>query len=79
MPENIIGPQIRRLRYKEGMTQSQLAAKCGIHGLDLSRGTIAKIEASVRCVKDYEVVIFAKSLDTQIPQLFEKTTLGNKA
>ncbi len=38
------------------------AARCSILGWELSRGTLSKIEAQLRCVKDGELVILAKAL-----------------
>lgn len=70
MPENVVGPQIRRLRYKKGMTQSQLAARCGVCGWDVSRGTLAKIEGQVRCVSDAELLFFAQALGVLVQELF---------
>ena len=57
--QNIVGPVIRELRDKRGLTQAQLVAKLNIIGWDLSRGTLAKIEAQIRCVADYELPILA--------------------
>jgi transcriptional regulator with XRE-family HTH domain len=60
--QNIVGPVIRELREKKGLSQAQLAAKLNITGWDISRGTLAKIEAQLRCVADYEIPILAKSV-----------------
>jgi transcriptional regulator with XRE-family HTH domain len=68
--KNIVGPKIRRLRYKRNLLQDELAAKCGILGWDLSRGTLAKIEAQVRCVNDQELVVLAKALKLTVNDLF---------
>src|ERR1051326_7132192 len=46
--QNIVGPQIRKLRYQQNLTQEQLAARCGIRGWDISRATLSKIEAQIR-------------------------------
>jgi transcriptional regulator with XRE-family HTH domain len=61
MPEhqNIVGPVIRALREKKGITQAQLVAKLNLAGWDLSRATLSKIEAQIRCVTDYELPILA--------------------
>ncbi len=70
MPENIVGPQIRHTRYQKGLTQNQLAAKCTILGFEITRGTLAKIEAQVRCVSDTELLILAKALSVGITDLY---------
>jgi transcriptional regulator with XRE-family HTH domain len=74
MPErqNIVGPVIRELREKKGMTQAQLVAKLNILGWDLSRGTLAKIEAQVRCVADYEIPRLATVLQIDGPELLRR-------
>jgi transcriptional regulator with XRE-family HTH domain len=60
--KNIVGPQIRKLRYQQALTQEMFAARCSILGWDLSRGTLSKIEAQLRCVNDSELVILAEAL-----------------
>ena len=64
-PQNIIGPQISKLRYQQGLTQEMFAARCSLQGWDLSRGTLSKIEAQLRCVTDSELVILAKALKVE--------------
>lgn len=59
---NIVGPQLRRLRQRAGLTQEALAARCQLAGFDISRGTLSQIEAQLRCVIDEEVVLLAKTL-----------------
>ena len=61
-PRNIIGPIVRDLRTKKGLTQAALAAKLNIIGWDLSRDTLAKIEAQTRWVADFEIPLLAKSI-----------------
>ncbi|WP_256935513.1 helix-turn-helix domain-containing protein, partial [Vibrio parahaemolyticus] len=56
---NIVGSQIRTLRKQQKLTQEQLSARCNLIGLDISRGTLAKIEAGVRQVIDTEIVQLA--------------------
>jgi len=60
--QNIVGPIIRQLREKKGLTQAQLVAKLNIIGWDLSRATLSKIEAQLRCVTDYEIPVLAISV-----------------
>lgn len=68
--KNIVGPQIRKLRYQQGLSQEMLAARCARHGWDMSRGTLSKIEAQIRCVIDSELLILAQALRTNMEQLF---------
>ena len=69
-PQNIVGPQVRKLRYQQGIKQEDLAARCGVLGWDLSRGTLSKIEAQLRCVTDAELEILAKALRVEITALY---------
>lgn len=68
--QNIIGPQIRRFRSEQDLTQESFVARCGVLGWRLSRGTLAKIEAQVRCASDAEVYILARALKKNIEQLY---------
>jgi transcriptional regulator with XRE-family HTH domain len=66
---NIVGPQVRKLRYQKGLTQELFAARCSILGLELSRATLSKIEAQLRCVSDSELVILAEALGVDVSVL----------
>lgn len=67
---NNIGPQIKHLREQKEMTQDQLAARCNIVGLNISRSTLAKIEAKVRRVTDCEAALLAKALKVDVGELY---------
>ena len=69
---NVIGPQVRLLREQQQLTQEALAAKCNLAGWNISRGTLAKIEAKVRRVTDDEVALLARVLQVDIKRLFEE-------
>ncbi|PWT52295.1 XRE family transcriptional regulator, partial [Vibrio parahaemolyticus] len=62
---NIVGAQVRKLRKEQKLTQEQLSARCNVIGLDISRGTLAKIEAGVRQVIDTEIVQLATALKVE--------------
>ena len=68
--QNIVGEQVRKERYQLGLTQDMLAAKCAAQGWDVSRGTLAKIEARVRCVTDTELLVLAKALKVSLVSLY---------
>ena len=67
---NIIGPMVRKLRYKQKLSQAQLAARCQLRGWNASRDIIAAIEGQVRCVTDREILKLAKALKVPFPTLF---------
>jgi transcriptional regulator with XRE-family HTH domain len=70
--QNIVGPIIRELRDKKGMSQAQLVARLNLLGWDLSRGTLAKIEAQIRCVADYEIPALAESVGLEPAELIKR-------
>jgi len=70
--QNIVGPQVRKLRYQQGITQETLAARCGVLGWDISRATLSKIEAQLRCVTDAELETLAKALRVEITALYRR-------
>jgi transcriptional regulator with XRE-family HTH domain len=67
---NIIGSKVKALREQQQLTQDQLAARCQLVGLQISRGTLAKIESKVRCVTDEEALFLSKALKVEIQSLF---------
>lgn len=71
-PANIVGKQVQKLRLKLGLTQEELAGKCQLHGWDVSRATISQIEASLRTVRDRELVYLSVALEATIGDLFPK-------
>ncbi len=71
-PANIVGPHIRKVRYKLGLTQEQMAAQCQLHGWDISRGTLSQIEAQLRCVSDSELFLLSQVLNVTTDSLFSE-------
>lgn len=67
---NIIGPNVKRIREAQGLTQEDLTARCNLIKWDVSRGTLAKIESQVRRITDEEVLLLAKALKVDINALF---------
>lgn len=61
-PRNIVGPVVRSLREKKGLTQAELCAKLNLLGWDVARGTLAKIEVQIRWVSDFELLHLAAAL-----------------
>jgi hypothetical protein len=69
-PRNLVGPQIRKLRSQQSLTQPMLAARCRRWGWDLSRETLAKIETQFRWVADFEIICLAKALRVEPADLW---------
>ena len=68
--QNLIGPQVRRLRVGAGLSQEALAAKLQLAGWDLSRAGLSKIEAGLRRVNDAELWMLAKVLACSLLELY---------
>jgi hypothetical protein len=55
------------------------SGRCGVLGWDLSRATLSKIEAQLRCVTDAELEILAGALKVGITALYPaKSSRKNK-
>lgn len=67
--KNIIGTQLNKTRSDLGWSQAALASECRRKGWLMTREIIARIETGARCITDYEVVLFAECLETDISQL----------
>jgi len=67
---NLIGPQVRKIRYQMGLTQPELTRKCQLTGWDISREGLAKIESQLRGVSDIEVTKMAEALRVHFAVLF---------
>jgi transcriptional regulator with XRE-family HTH domain len=75
VPSNLVGPTIRRLRVAHEWTQEILAARCNLAGCDITRGTLAKIEAEIRGINDRELITIASVLGVSLDDLFPKALL----
>jgi DNA-binding XRE family transcriptional regulator len=69
-PLNLVGAQVRKFRTRRSWTQETLAAKLQLAGWDVSRESLAKLEAELRRVPDCELLFLAKVLRVQVMDLF---------
>ncbi len=67
---NLVGPQIRRLRYQQGDSQADFVVKIQLKGWDISRQGLAKIESQVHKVSDKELLYFADALKVPVAELY---------
>ena len=67
---NVVGATIRKLRNSQNLTQEVFSARCGVSGYEISRGTLAKIEAQIRGATDIELFVIARVLGVNIETLF---------
>jgi transcriptional regulator with XRE-family HTH domain len=69
-PANHVGPQIQRLRRARGWSQAKLAERLQLNGLDFGRDVVARIECQIHCVRDKEILFFARTLGVEVSCLF---------
>ena len=69
--EKQIGKKICALRDKKGMTQEQLSAKLQVHGCDLTRSAIAKIEVGQRHIYPDELKFIAEILGVSYQDILD--------
>lgn len=74
--KNIVGPRVQQIRLAKGLTQDAFTAECNLVGLNISRGTLAKIESQIRRVTDTEIVLLAKALRVDMSELYKKGKLA---
>jgi transcriptional regulator with XRE-family HTH domain len=70
--EKKIGKNIRTLREKAGMTQELLAAKLQLHGCDITRSAVAKIEVGQRHLYPDEIILLKELLNTSFDEIFDQ-------
>lgn len=68
---NVCGEQIRELRVRSRLSQSDLAEKMREEGVMLERDSISRIESGTRYVADYELAAFARILEANVDDLLE--------
>lgn len=66
---NASGDRVRIAREKTGITQSQLAARLQVEGIQLNQKAISRIETGERVIADYEVIYLAKALNVDLKWL----------
>jgi ribosome-binding protein aMBF1 (putative translation factor) len=68
--KNMLGPQIRRLRYARGWSQATLAIQLQLNGLDVSREVLAQMECQLHCIRDKHIFHLARALEVKASDLF---------
>lgn len=67
---NVVGPQVRRIRRQQRLSQAKLVLRCQLAGFDISRESLAKVEGGWRVVSDLEVLLLADALGVSFASLF---------
>ena len=70
---NLVGQRIRTIRMERHWTQNRLAKELQRAGLNKSRVAVARIEAQMVHVYDFQLVFIAKVLGVAPLDLFPKT------
>jgi transcriptional regulator with XRE-family HTH domain len=68
--KNMVGPKIRKLRLARGFSQSKLAIRLQIDGLDVSRDVLAQMECQRHCIRDNHIFYFARVLAVNVSEIF---------
>ncbi len=76
--KNNVGPQVRKLRYARGWSQSTFAAKLQIAGMETDRSGVSKIEARLIFVDDRTLMYLAEVLRVEVQELFPKHDHKNR-
>lgn len=73
---NICGKNIAALRKAAGLSQNGLASQLQLHGLDVDKNAIQRIEAGKRFVTDIELVYLADALGVTYNDLLDRSKLN---
>ena len=68
--KNIVGPQIRKLRYARSWSQARLAVELQLNGLDMSREVLAQMECQIHCIRDKHIFHLARVLEVKTSDFF---------
>ena len=67
--KNMVGEQVRRLRYGMNLSQEKLMSQLQLKGMDSERGVIKRIENGTRFVTDVELCLLADFFDVSVEYL----------
>ncbi len=68
--EKRIGENIRRLREKSNFTQDYVATQLQLHGCDITRSAVAKIEVGQRHLYPDEIILLKQILNVEYSDIF---------
>ncbi len=69
--EKAVGNNVRLLREKAGLTQEQLSARLQVHGCDITRSAVAKIEVGQRHLYPDEIILIKELLRASYEDIFK--------
>lgn len=68
---NLCGGNLAKIRIGMKLSQRQLADQMQIHGIDMDKNAIQRIEARKRFVTDIELIVFSEVLHVTIEELLK--------
>ena len=66
---NICGENIEQIRKQKQVTQTELAARMQVRGVQLNQNSICRIEKGRRVVTDYALIVFSDALGVSVEAL----------
>lgn len=69
--KNWVGKRIAKLRKARGMSQNDLAIQLQNRGVNIDKNAIQLLEHGHRYVRDMELCLIAKILETEMKDLFD--------
>ena len=66
---NLCGKVVAQRRIEMKLSQRELADRLQLHGLDIDKNAVQRIEAGKRFVIDIELVVIAEVLDISLDKL----------
>ena len=73
--KNVVGPQVRRIRYGLKLRQRDLAARLEVAGWQIDRAGVSKIESRLVHVSDYRQFYLAYALGVSVMDLLPRVDL----
>lgn len=73
--EKRIGKNLKMLREKRGFTQEYVATKLQLGGCDVTRSSVAKIEAGQRHVYPDEIIVLKNIFNCSYEDIFDLSQL----
>ena len=70
--KNISGERIKAYRRALGLSQSELAARLQVGGVNIERDSLSRIEIGTRFVADYEIAAIADALGVGVEDLLQR-------
>ncbi|CAN5625526.1 hypothetical protein BH09VER1_BH09VER1_14170 [soil metagenome] len=72
-PKNVLGPILRQLRERHGLSHIEVAERYAQTGFECSEERIIAIENQQEPIKDYEVLVFERIFGgTEITEFFSR-------